>query len=725
MKPGHASSHRGAQQGELRGGSGGGGVSKTLNQQITQASKLQDLVQLVVVNFGRMNAVNFCTAYHRIAKQVEEARRVRSPPEGWPPAQQQQLGGLLSEMNQTLMHRLEEVQAHNLGLTMWSISKTYQLPQKGAMDLLAELQAEVTRRLASVDKDQYMRDKFYNMGGQALSNIVHSGATMGLRPNYDMLHAVARGVAWQVDEFKPQGLANIMWALGKMGAKVTPEVRQMVDVLGREMVAQITHSRHKGTVAPQNISNMLHGLANLGISPSPDLLCALARSADSQLRQFGPQELTNTVWSLSQMHRAGAAFTPEVDALLDRIPDELLLLFSDRAWRARVKPQTISNLALAYAHLHRAPQMLMMELLKEAQPMLGQFKPQELSNFLWAMATMGFYPGTGTVDAVTRAAATACGRMKPQELANTVWAWATMRHFPGVAAMEHLLGCAEAQLDRFKSQELGMLGWAAAKLGYMPAATLVRAALPHLAAARQPAVQDLGNFLWAFTVFDILTPEVMQQLAERLLSLPRESYTHESFIQLYQAKMSLSQQWYDIAQYIPPELLSQAETEWRRQSGDYKVSSTHRDVASVMRELNIEFDMEKKIEDGLMSVDIALRGEMVAVEVDGSAHFTINEPYVPLGRTIWRWRLLASRGWRVVTVPYFRWAKLQSVAQKKQYLYMLLQCRSVWECYSLDPQSRDAPFHLPANLAHLTPDGACACLLACFGATDYIITCFC
>lgn len=64
---------------------------------------------------------------------------------------------------------------------------------------------------------------------------------------------------------------------------------------------------------------------------------------------------------------------------------------------------------------------------------------------------------------------------------------------------------------------------------------------------------------------------------------------------------------------------------------------------------------------------------MVAVEVDGSAHWTQNEPYAPLGRTIWRWRILASRGWRVVSVPYYRWARLESLAAKKQYLYQLLQ----------------------------------------------------
>lgn len=45
---------------------------------------------------------------------------------------------------------------------------------------------------------------------------------------------------------RTQGLANIVWGLGKMGVKVTHEVRQMVEVLGREMTAQLTHARHKG-----------------------------------------------------------------------------------------------------------------------------------------------------------------------------------------------------------------------------------------------------------------------------------------------------------------------------------------------------------------------------------------------------------------------------------------------------------------------------------------------
>jgi hypothetical protein len=89
-------------------------------------------------------------------------------------------------------------------------------------------------------------DKHYNFGAQSLSNIVYSAASMGLPPDYDVLHAVGRAVAWQAADFKPQGLANILWALGKLGVKLTHEVRAMVDALAREMAAQLTHARHKG-----------------------------------------------------------------------------------------------------------------------------------------------------------------------------------------------------------------------------------------------------------------------------------------------------------------------------------------------------------------------------------------------------------------------------------------------------------------------------------------------
>lgn len=37
------------------------------------------------------------------------------PTENWPPHEQQQLGGALSQLNATLLQRVSEIQGHNLG----------------------------------------------------------------------------------------------------------------------------------------------------------------------------------------------------------------------------------------------------------------------------------------------------------------------------------------------------------------------------------------------------------------------------------------------------------------------------------------------------------------------------------------------------------------------------------------------------------------------------------
>lgn len=54
-------------------------------------------------------------------------------------------------------------------------------------------------------------------------------------------------------------------------------------------------------------------------------------------------------------------------------------------------------------------------------------------------------------------------------------------------------------------------------------------------------VQDCGNLLWAFMILDVLTPEAVQLLGDRLRAMPPSQFTQESYIQIYQAKMAMSQ----------------------------------------------------------------------------------------------------------------------------------------------------------------------------------------
>jgi len=62
--------------------------------------------------------------------------------------------------------------------------------------------------------------------------------------------------------------------------------------------------------------------------------------------------------------------------------------------------------------------------------------------------------------------------------------------------------------------------------------------------------------------------------------------------------------------------------------------------------------------------------------VDGPHHFTANTQ-APLGETAGRRRLLAARGWTVVSIPYFLWDASPSQLAKHAYLAKVRHfCRS-------------------------------------------------
>ena len=63
------------------------------------------------------------------------------------------------------------------------------------------------------------------------------------------------------------------------------------------------------------------------------------------------------------------------------------------------------------------------------------------------------------------------------------------------------------------------------------------------------------------------------------------------------------------------------------------------------------------------------RAERVVVEVGGRSKFSLVEPHLPLGMLRLRRRLLRARGWRVVSVPFYEWAKVaHDVVDQEEYL---------------------------------------------------------
>jgi very-short-patch-repair endonuclease len=63
--------------------------------------------------------------------------------------------------------------------------------------------------------------------------------------------------------------------------------------------------------------------------------------------------------------------------------------------------------------------------------------------------------------------------------------------------------------------------------------------------------------------------------------------------------------------------------------------------------MGIPHEIEYLTQDNLFSMDIALRGRKVAIEVDGPSHFCANMRSERLGSDRLRERFLAHKGWNV------------------------------------------------------------------------------
>ena len=86
-----------------------------------------------------------------------------------------------------------------------------------------------------------------------------------------------------------KGLSNICWAYAKLGAEVTNEVARLMEALAVEAVSQLMDIRSRQKFIPQNLANLVYGYAVMGVDPGPMLLIAIAKEAQRQLHDFGPQ----------------------------------------------------------------------------------------------------------------------------------------------------------------------------------------------------------------------------------------------------------------------------------------------------------------------------------------------------------------------------------------------------------------------------------------------------
>ena len=480
-----------------------------------------------------------------------------------------------------------------------------------------------------------------------------------------------------VDDVEPWQLANVLWAWAKL--QHWPQ-QHFMRLMGR----------------------FVHGAGDLGTSPS--------------------QALSNATWALGTSWREWQQGQPqgwhpgkvEVEDLMGRLLASCLPLISTM----EVQHLSMSLLAATYVevqlpagYVERAVQHL-----RELMP--GLRSSQELSNSLWALATLQCKGCEGLLKEAATLVVRGGMRDKPQGWSNLLWAYAKFEHYDpllcdhmaymvvqrgimrgatsqgwsnllwayamlrhydewlfqlGVDQCRALLRHTSPQRMSFKPQEMSNMLLACATVYHVPGVTeLLDTMLPHIQAKLGHfKEQELCNACWSLAVLgEQGVHPAMGVLMREACGCP--SLSPEELCQLWQAHLELQDQGLG-SMGLQGQLLEAAQQAWAARAATYNcgLADMQLQVEEVLQRLatkyNFKVEREGTTPDGMFNVDVLvsmMRGAhgqelLVAVEVDGPSHFMANLSTHYDGGTRLRNRQLgrlAKRGLAgLVLVGYHEW----------------------------------------------------------------------
>eukprot|EP01025_Chloroclados_australasicus_P013477 TRINITY_DN16343_c0_g1_i3.p1 TRINITY_DN16343_c0_g1~~TRINITY_DN16343_c0_g1_i3.p1 ORF type:complete len:548 (-),score=17.33 TRINITY_DN16343_c0_g1_i3:560-2182(-) len=168
-------------------------------------------------------------------------------------------------------------------------------------------------------------------------------------------------------QFQGQTLANIIWAMAKIG-------RNKNDVLVQELVKESLQKQLYHFI-PQEISNILWAIAKMSFEDL-HVINKYLNMAKQCIKQMPPQNLSNVMWTLKKLRYQHT----ELQELIEDIIVERIKKFNS---------QDISNFALAFLDLGLKNQEIL-DILVQQFTQQKFWKAQEFANLLYAVSCMGY-----------------------------------------------------------------------------------------------------------------------------------------------------------------------------------------------------------------------------------------------------------------------------------------------------------------------------------------------
>jgi hypothetical protein len=324
---------------------------------------------------------------------------------------------------------------------------------------------------------------------------------------------------------------------------------------------------------------------------------------------------------------------------------------------------------------------------------------QDAANTAWSFATLGLMPGV-ELRAVLEAAVVRVGPdMVPQAVANTAWSFATLGLMSGAEARAALEGAVVRVGPGMTAQNVANTAWSFATLGLMLGGE-GRAALEAAVVRTSPSMdpQALSNVLWSFLTLaatqGLPLPACYPSLWRAVCGLDVGSLEEVRLVMLFHAHLIHSELVSGGVRdevTFPPWIMHEARGAWMRDiRDDVTASRSHKEIAAIIGDLGVRYDVERLSDDGNFSVDIYLPDANVALEFDGPTHFIntsdggdwaapgdASRTSTRKPSTVLRDMFLRRRYRTVLCVPWFEWHVLRGSAEKKAYVSAKLKAVGV------------------------------------------------
>ena len=447
-----------------------------------------------------------------------------------------------------------------------------------------------------------------------VADILWGFVRLGLRPRADLVELVELELKQKVFTFSATGIANTVWAYGQLGYHPGGDVLSRLALEGRDRL---------GSLSGGQISQMLWAFGKLGFYPGKQLTHAFLEEFCAKLDRARPAEVASALWGCAKVKHAA-------------------------------KDEALAQCARALG--------------REG----GRYSPKAVSTALWAFAQFEHYPGAACMDRLLGYAEEHVRAFNPVSLGLTFYALAKLQHRPGARLLRAAQALLEEEPEGFNSLTATFLLYAAAKLNLEPGGALVDL----LCGRVRDLLHEAEPWDLVFTVWSLAVLRTPTAAARELVEAAWRTLADREDLQLgplhtqtlYHAYVALNMET-DLEVHLSEALVAAGKIEWQRLNvrDDVTGSQLQREVADRLVEMGVSHRYEQAIAGQLFRTDICLLDRPVAVEVDGPSHYLRNERSEN-GPTRLRNRLLAEKGYDVLTVPYFEWEGLSGREAKHAYL---------------------------------------------------------